>query len=220
MGIGDDGGIAEAFRAPSARLVPVPEGLDVRDASIVEPAAVSWHALRLADTGPGRRVAVVGAGALGLLAIAGARRQGAEDVAIEARHPHQLEAAERLGARVRAEGSYDIVVEAAGTAASLARSIELVAPGGTVVVLGVHFGTVELDWMPLFHREARLIPSLGYCRHDHGREMDDAAAMLAEDAEIARALITHRYPIEDATEAFRVAGDKTSGAIRVVIEPT
>jgi 2-desacetyl-2-hydroxyethyl bacteriochlorophyllide A dehydrogenase len=220
LGIGGDGGMAEAFRAPSARLVPIPEGLDVRDASIVEPAAVSWHALRLADTGPGRRVAVVGAGALGLLAIAGARRQGAEDVAIEARHPHQLEAAERLGARVRAEGSYDIVVEAAGTAASLARSIELVAPGGTVVVLGVHFGTVELDWMPLFHREARLIPSLGYCRHDHGREMDDAAAMLAEDAEIARALITHRYPIEDATEAFRVAGDKTSGAIRVVIEPT
>ena len=106
------------------------------------------------------------------------------------------------------------------TPASLARSIELVAPAGTVVVLGVHFGTVELDWMPLFHREARLIPSLGYCRHEGGREMDDAAAMLADDPEIARALITHRYPIEDAAEAFRVAADKASGAIRVVIEPS
>jgi 2-desacetyl-2-hydroxyethyl bacteriochlorophyllide A dehydrogenase len=219
LGIGADGGMAEQFRAPSARLVPVPAGLDVQDASVVEPATVSWHAVRLAGTGPGRRVAVVGAGALGLLAVAGALRQGGEDVALEARHPHQLEAGERLGARAGTDGLYDVVVEAAGTAASLARSAELVAPGGTVVVLGVHLGTVELDWMPLFHREARLIPSLGYCRHEGGREMDDAAAMLAEDPEIARALITHRYPIDDSAEAFRVAADRASGAIRVVIEP-
>jgi len=198
----------------------VPEGLDVGDASIVEPAAVSWHALRLADTRPGKRVAIVGAGALGLLAVAGALRLGGEHVAIEARHHHQLEAAERLGASGKPEGLYEVVIEAAGTKASLARAIELVAPGGTVVVLGVHFGVVELDWMPLFHREARLIPSLGYCRHEHGSEIEDVAAMLAADSEIARAVITHRYPIEDATEAFRVAADKASGAIRVVIEPT
>ena len=83
----------------------------------------------------------------------------------------------------------------------------------------MHLGTVELDWMPLFHREARLIPSLGYCRHEGGREMEDAAHMLAADPDIARALITHRFPLEDAPEAFRVAGDRTSGAIRVVIEP-
>jgi 2-desacetyl-2-hydroxyethyl bacteriochlorophyllide A dehydrogenase len=197
----------------------LPPGLDVRDAPIVEPASVSWHALRLADVGPGKRVAVVGAGALGLFAVAGARRMGAEGVALEARHPHQREAGERLGADVGTDGVYDVVVEAAGSSASLARSIELVAPGGTVVVLGVHFGTVELNWMPLFHREARVIPSLGYCRHDSGREMEDAAAMLADDPEIARALITHRFPIDEAAEAFRVAGDKTSGAIRVVIEP-
>jgi len=126
---------------------------------------------------------------------------------------------ERLGARVGSGGAYDVVVEAAGSAASLARSIELAAPGGTVVVLGVHFGPVEIDWMPLFHREARVVPSLGYCRHDGGREMEEAAAMIAEEPQIARTLITHRYPIEDAGEAFRVAGDKTSGAIRVVIEP-
>lgn len=219
LGVTADGGMAEQFRVPAARLVPLPPGLDVRDASIVEPASVSWHALRLADTGPGRRVAVVGAGALGLLAVAGAHRMGAEDVALDARHAHQREAGERLGARVGAEGAYEVVVEAAGTPESLARSIELVAPGGTVVVLGVHMGTVALDWMPLFHREARVIPSLGYCRHDDRREMEDAAAMMADDPEIARALITHRFPMEDAAEAFRVAGDKASGAIRVVIEP-
>ena len=44
--------------------------------------------------------------------------------------------------------------------------------------------------------------------------------MLAADPEIARAIITHRYPIEDAEEAFRVSADRASGAIRVVIEPS
>ena len=220
LGISADGGIAEAFRVPAARQVPLPAGLDLADASIVEPASVSWHALGLAHTGPDDRVAVVGAGALGLLAVAGARRFGCDSVALEARHPHQKEAGERLGADIGAEGLYDVVVEAAGTAESLARCAEIVAPGGTIVVLGVHFGPVQLDWMPLFHREARIIPSLGYCAHDDVREMDEAAVMLAEDPDIARTIITHRFPIEDAVEAFRVASDRTGSAIRVVIEPS
>jgi 2-desacetyl-2-hydroxyethyl bacteriochlorophyllide A dehydrogenase len=220
LGISADGGMAEQFRAPTARLVPLPPGIDVRDASIVEPAAVSWHALRLAGTGPRSRVAVVGAGALGLLAVAGARRLGADAVALHARHPYQKEAGERLGASIAAAGTYDVVVEAAGSEASLAKCGELVAPGGTIVVLGVHFGPVQLDWMPLFHKEARVIPSLGYCAHDGGREMEHAAAMLADDPDIARTLITHRFPIEDASEAFRVASERASGAVRVVIEPS
>ena len=118
------------------------------------------------------------------------------------------------------DGPYNVVVEAAGTQESLARCGGLVAPGGTIVVLGVHFGPVQLDWMPLFHKEARVIPSLGYSAHNGGREMEEAAAMLADDPEIARTLITHRFPIEDAAEAFRMASERASGAVRVVIEPS
>ncbi len=220
LGIFADGGMAEQFRAPSERLVSVPPGLELRDACLVEPASVSWHALRLAGTGPGTRVAVVGAGALGLLAVSGAQRMGATEVALDARHRHQKEAGERLGATVGAPGVYEVVVEAAGSLESLARCGELVAPGGTIVVLGVHFGPVQLDWMPLFNKEARVIPSLGYCAHDDVREMDEAAAMLAENPEIARTVITHRFPLEDAETAFGVAADRGSGAIRVVLEPS
>jgi threonine dehydrogenase-like Zn-dependent dehydrogenase len=211
--------MVEQFRAPTERLVPVPPGLDVRDACIVEPTSVSWHALRLAGTGPDTRVAIVGAGALGLLAVAGARRMGAEEVALEARHPHQREAGERLGARIGTSGTYDVVIEAAGSQESLARCAQLVGPRGIISVLGVHFGPVQLDWMPLFFHEASVIPSLGYCAHDGVREFEEAAAMLADEPDIARTVITHRFPIEDASEAFRVASERASGAIRVVIEP-
>ena len=72
LGVSIDGGMSEWFRAPAERLVPLPDGLALADAPIVEPAAVSWHALRLGNTGPDTTVAVVGAGALGLLAVAGA----------------------------------------------------------------------------------------------------------------------------------------------------
>ena len=219
LGVSIDGGMAEQYRAPAERLLPVPDGLDVADASIVEPTAVSWHALRLAGTGPDTRVAVVGAGGLGLLAVAGARRQGAEDVAAEARHPHQKEAAERLGARVGTDGLYDVVYEAAGTPEAMASAAELVAPSGVVVSVGTYGGAVNVPWHTLFMREARLLPSLGYCAHEGGTDMADAAQMLADQPEVVDTVITHRFPLEDAAEAFRVAADKKSGAIRVVLQP-
>src|SRR5207244_9761074 len=130
------------------------------------------------------------------------------------------EVAEGLGARPEPDGLYDVVIEAAGTEAALARCIELVAPRGTVASVGVYVGgPVALPWHTLFMREASVVPSLGYCRHESGREMEDAAAMLADDPEIVRAVITQRFPIEDASEAFRVARDKSTRAIRVVLEP-
>ncbi|MBL7488480.1 alcohol dehydrogenase catalytic domain-containing protein [Frankia sp. AgB1.9] len=219
LGVAIDGGMAEQFRAPAERLVALPAGLALRDASLAEPAAVSWHGLRLGGTSPGSRVAVIGAGALGLLAVAGAIRMGARHVALEARHPHQREVGERLGASLGTGGRYDVVVEAAGTDASLARAVELVAPGGSVVVLGAQFSEIRIDLQTIFIREARLMPSLGYCAHEGGSDLADAAAMLAADPTIAAALITHRFPIEDAAEAFRVAGDRSLGVIRVVLEP-
>jgi 2-desacetyl-2-hydroxyethyl bacteriochlorophyllide A dehydrogenase len=221
LGVAIDGGMAEQYRAPAERLVELPSGLDPRNASIVEPAAVAWHALRLGNTNPSATVAVVGAGGLGLLAATSARHQGAAEVAVEARHPHQQQAAERLGARVGTRGLYDVVVEAAGTEESLACCAELVAPGGVVVVLGVHMTpTLPMPWHPLFMREARLIPSLGYCAHPDGHtEMEDAASMLAADPDIVDTVITHRFALEDASEAFRVAADRTTQAIRVVLEP-
>ena len=191
---------------------PVSSGLRRADASVVEPAAVSWHALRLAGTGPARgsrSSAPARSACWPWPAPAGwARRRSRSRPAT----PTRRRPASASGARSAPTGVYDVVVEAAGTEASLARCGELVAPGGTIVVLGVHFGPVQLDWMPLFHKEARVIPSLGYCAHDGGREMEDAAAMLADDPDIARTLITHRFPIEDAAEAFRVASERASGA--------
>ena len=70
-----------------------------------------------------------------------------------------------------------------------------------------------------FMKEVAIRPSLGYSGHNGQREFAEAADMLASRPELARTLITHRFPIEDAVEAFRVAQDRTAKSFRVVIEP-
>ncbi len=217
LGILDDGGMVEQFRAPSERLVELPAGLDVASGSLVEPAAVSWHGVRVGGTDEAKRVAVVGAGSVGMLAVTAAQTQRAAEVSLESRYDHQRALGERLGA-TEPSGLYDVVIEAAGSASSFQRCVELLAPGGTIAVLGIHYGGLDVPYLPMLHKEAKLVASMGYCRHEGGRDMQQAAEMLAARPEIADALVTHRFPLEDAGEAFRVAADRKSGAIKVVVE--
>jgi len=218
LGMTVDGGLSEAFRHPAHHLEPLPAGLDVADASLVEPASVAWHGLRICGTDPASRVVVVGGGAIGLMAVAAARAMGAGEVALDARYPHQRQAGERLGAG-EPSGLYDVVIESAGTSSALARSVELVGPGGSIALLGLHLEAFSPDFLTIFTKEARIVPSMAYCSHDGTKDFAEAASMLAANPEIADTLITHRFPLSDAEEAFRVAQDRQSGAIKVVIEP-
>jgi threonine dehydrogenase-like Zn-dependent dehydrogenase len=217
LGMLSSGGMSEYFRAPRRTLVPLPDGLDVKDASLVEPASVAWHACHIGSVGPGTSVGIVGGGAIGILAAASAQTMGVEDVAIEARHPHQFDARDLIGAAAPS-GHYDVVLETGGSESALHRAVELARPGGTVVYIGV-FGDIAWPHALSFMKEVAIRPSLGYCGHEGRREFAEAADMLALRPELARTLITHRFPIEDAQEGFRVARDKSKGVFRVVIEP-
>lgn len=217
LGVARDGGMAEWVSIPADGVVRLPAGVEPRDACLVEPLAVAVHGLRLADVGGGARVAVVGAGSIGLLAVAAARATGC-DVGLVARHARQRQAGEALGA-TPAEGEYDVLVDAAGTEGALASVAQLCRPGATVVELCTHWGLVPVPGIPALMKELRFVWSYTYGDHAGGRDIDTAAALLARDPSIARAVITHRFPIEDAPEAFRVAADRASGAIKVVLEP-
>ena len=176
------------------------------------------HGLRLADVGGGQRVAVVGAGSIGLAAVAASHATGCE-VALEARHQPQQVAGERLGATIGPAGEYDVVIEAAGTESALARATELCRPGGTVLFLSTHWSPVPIPGMAAAMKELVFRWSFMYGTHAGTRDLDSAGALLARDPEIAATLITHRFPLEDAAEAFRVAADRKAGAIKVVVEP-
>jgi 2-desacetyl-2-hydroxyethyl bacteriochlorophyllide A dehydrogenase len=214
-----DGGMADTYAVPAASLVPLPDGLALADACLVEPAAVAWRAVRLAGCVPGNRVAVVGGGAIGLLALAAAQAQGAADVALIARRAERITAGEHLGA-LPAKGEYDIVIDAAGTPDALNDAVNLLAPGGTLSIAALHADTLPLPFLPAFIKEARVVTSMAYGTAPDGtRDIDAAASMLATRPDIPAAVITHRFPLDAAAEAFRVAADRGTGAIKVVLEP-
>lgn len=140
------------------------------------------------------------------------------DVDLSARYPHQHAAGERLGAGRELLDEYEVVVDAAGSQSSLDDAVTRVRPGGTIVVAATYWDPVSFD-SALLGKEARVVPASMY-GHDHGtREFDVAAAALAARPEIADALVSHRFGLDDATEAFRVSGDRSSGAIKVVLGP-
>ncbi len=217
LGIFNDGGMVEQFRAPANRLIELPAGLDVASGALAEPAAVAWHGARVGGADPGRRVLVVGGGTVGLLAVAASQAMGAAEVSLSARHPHQHQVGERFGA-TEPSGVYDVVIEAAGSASALQQSIEMLRPGGTVSILGLHMGGLDVSFPVMLAKEAKLIASMGFCSHDGVRDMQQAADMLAGRPELAEALVTHRFPLEDAAEAVRTAADRESGAIKVIVE--
>jgi 2-desacetyl-2-hydroxyethyl bacteriochlorophyllide A dehydrogenase len=222
LGLTEDGGMAAECQVPEAALVSLPAGLDVADALLVEPVAVAVHGLRRAHTSSAHRLVVIGGGTIGLAAAAVALDGGAE-VAVCARHPHQLDAAERLGARAVAPGEHppfpaDLVVEAAGTQSALDQAVGLAPLGGEVVLVSTYWEPVALGVLASM-REVTLTPAMMYGHHDGTRDVDVAAGVLARRPEVARTLITHRFPLEDASRAFEVAADRASGASKVVLVP-
>lgn len=219
LGVGHDGGMAEECLVPASALVPLPVGVDPREGCLVEPIAVSVHGVRRAGIRGTDRVAVIGGGTIGQTASIAAQAVGAT-VDLRARHDRQREVAARLGAGEISGEGYDVVIEAAGTADALAEAALLCRPGGTILGLGSYWeGTVEAPAFTMSSKELTFVPAQMYGRSGPSRDVDVAATLLALRPEIATALITHRFPLDAAVEAFATARDRAAGAIKVVLEP-
>lgn len=220
LGIGRNGGMAEEVLVPARSVVPLPSGLDVRSACLIEPLSVHLHALDLARLEGRHRVCVVGANrtGFGLLGGAAARHRGCT-VDLDESAPHALEAAERLGLGIAPEGLYDIVIEADGSEEAIARAAERCRPGGTVLmVAGYYTEFKRLKVLPFVARELTMIWGTYYGHHAAGRDADAAASLLARRPEIATAVISHRFPLDAAREAFALVESETP-SLKVVLEP-
>ena len=219
LGVGRNGGMADECVVPASSLVRLPDGVSARDGCLVEPLAVAVHAVRRAHVKGRDRVGVIGGGSIGLASVAAAQAV-TPHVDLAARHDRQREAGDRLRAGQLRDGSYDVVVDAAGTSASLAEAIDRCRPGGTVVMVASYWdGDLSIPSMSMISKEVTLVPASMYGRSGPSRDIDVAAALLAARPEIVDAIITHRFPLDAAAEAFAVAQDRASGAIKVVLEP-
>jgi threonine dehydrogenase-like Zn-dependent dehydrogenase len=227
------GGWSTALAAHPSQLVPVPDDLTDEQAVLVEPAACAVHAARAVPEGA--EVAVIGAGSVGLLTTAAIRHlRSPSTLLVTAKHPAQQALARRLGAdkavppgelgrairlatgswmvEDRLTGGFTEVVDCVGSADSLHQALSVVAPGGTVHVVGMP-GHTSVDLTGLWYRELSLKGCYAY-------QPDDflTAIELVREADLGR-LVSALYPLSRYKEALTHAAQAGArGAVKIAFD--
>lgn len=230
------GGQAEAVRVPFAdgTLWPLPPSLDEADLHpavllLGDVAGTGEHAARLADIAPGETVVVVGDGAVGLCAVAAARRRKPGLLVAVGHHPSRLEIAEAFGADATVDGRdvhvveevlaltggrmADVVLETAGGGgAPFDLSLALVRDFGRIASVGVPAGA-GADLRELFDRNLHVTAGIAPTR----AYLDDLAPLVASGDFDPTPVLTDTLPLAEAAEAYRRMDQRD--AIKVLLTP-
>jgi len=214
VGIDSPGSLQQNWNVPQELLVPLPAGLSLRDAALVEPVAVAHHDVRRANLSPGQRVAVVGGGPVGLL-IAVVAAAGGADVRVVEPDAFRRSLIAGLGFEVSepVDGAIpalidgwtggagaDVVFEVSGAQGGLDSAIELLGARGRLVVVGIHAQPRQLDLKRVFWKELEIVGARVYEPQDFSAAVDSiAAGDIPVDA-----LISQVVPLDRAAEAFEV----------------
>ena len=222
-------GFAEALLAPAKSAVPAP-GLDPTAAMMGEPAGVALDMIRVAEIGLTDRVLLVGAGAIGLMALPVVRKLTGGPVVAAGRAAGKLAVASRLGADAVVDttvtplaecgqpyGGFDKVLVTAPPHV-LPDCLEAAAYGGYVVFIGLDWGpggVIPLDTTKMHMRKQQLRSS-----------MDSPALYVAEGLELMRRgvipaeeIVSHRFPLSRLEEAVVTMRDDRENARKVAVIP-
>lgn len=228
VGIHRPGGFAERLVVPADRVyrtVDLPPDLAV----LAEPVAVALQALARADLRRGDDVVVVGAGCIGRMITMAAADQGAR-VLVADREPARLRLAERLGAtravcttsedleaathRFTSGNGPRVVIDATGVPAMIRLALELAAPSGTVVVVGLSDQEVSVP-VGIFTRKELNVLGSRNSADLFGRAID----VVRRHRTVLAELISHRFPLAAAGEALALVADHTAVVSKAIIEP-
>jgi 2-desacetyl-2-hydroxyethyl bacteriochlorophyllide A dehydrogenase len=226
IGINADGGFAELVRVPARCCWRAPAGAASDGLLLAEPLAVVVRAVARGEPKPGETAAIVGAGTLGLLALQVLRARGAR-VMVTSRSRRRFALATELGAdathatlegpladaarRFAGREGVDLVVETAGTAEAVTHALELVRPGGRVVLTGLPHEPTSVSFFSVVRREITLTGSMIY-----QDEFPEALRLVESGAVQTTPLITHRFGLDRIGEAFAAHADPSS--IKVALE--
>lgn len=230
------GGFADYILMYDKGLYKLPDSLSAGEGTLLEPFSCSLHAVRMAGLLGGEAVAVLGAGLLGVFAVAGARLFGAGKVICTAKYPFQAETARRFGAdlvldssdarveqRIKEETGGrgpDVVIESVGGKANtIQQAMSVVRPAGKVMVMGLFDELVPIDTWQAVIKEISLIFPATYSVMGTRHEYELALEFLASGKVPGKELITYRFGLGEVQRAFEVAAERSKGVFRVVVEP-
>jgi 2-desacetyl-2-hydroxyethyl bacteriochlorophyllide A dehydrogenase len=227
VGIDVDGGLGEQARLPARVCWPASADLSDDQLLLAEPLAVVTRAVGRGAAVAGETAAVLGVGTLGLLAVQVLRARGLSVLAV-GRSEGRLEVARALGANAAvsiAAGSavaaaralsgregVDLVIETAGSAEAVGHAVELARPGGRVVLTGLPHQPSAVEFFWVVRRELSIVGSMIY-----QTEFPEAIRLLASGAVRTERLLTHRFPLADAQDAFHA--HRSPGSIKIAVIP-
>lgn len=206
----------------------LPDSVPFEEGALVDPASIALHVARRGNIKPGDTVAVTGAGAIGLLAGDAALICGAARVIIVGRG-HRLEKAAAMGfetvdtnagdpvadvRRLTEDLGADVVLECAGVPETLTWAMEMLRKGGRCAMVGIPTEAVALTIQPIVLNELELVGS----RASAG-EMRRVIPFIANGRMRVKDLITHRFPLAEYETALNTFNDRSSGALKIIIEP-
>lgn len=226
------GGFAEYALLAGTSLFKLPDHVTFEEGALVEPLAVAYRAVMQAQATPLDRVAILGAGTIGLLCLAVAKSMGLHTT-ITAKYEHQVNVAEKFGAdHVLQTGFQDIaheigtitrhrgvdcVVDTIGGAQTFSEATEIIRKGGTLCLVGGYTDSLHLFLAPIVSKELQIRGSCCYGYGNLKKDFDAAINLIATNQVDAISIVTHRFPLQDITHAFAVAADKTTGSIKVLL---
>ncbi len=228
-GHGIDGALRRHMVWPARCLVPIPDHVPDEQGAMLEPLGVALHAIDLAGDIEGASVGVTGCGPIGLLLIAALRYLGFGQIVVTDPLAHRVEAAVNLGATrgIVIEGEdnerafagemgsvLDVVFETAGSDPALHTALTAVRPGGRVVLVGIPDGD-RTSYAASLARRKEL--TLAVCRRMLPGDLARAAEMAGSGLSGLQSLVSHRYPMSQAADAFRVLIEQVG--LKVMIIP-
>jgi L-iditol 2-dehydrogenase len=225
-----DGLLTNLVRVPERWVYSLPANLSDAEGAMIEPFAVGLQAVQEAGVGPGQSVAILGAGPIGLMVLQAARVRGATTILSIDLAERALEAAKALGAtatinprqedpveavrRLTGGAGADIVIEAVGATPTIRQTLDLVARGGIVTLVGIASdATVPLNVNAIVRRGVQVRSSFRYA-HQHPIALELAASGRVD----LRSPITHRFPFAEAIDAFRYVDTHKAEVVKGLIE--
>ena len=228
------GGFAEYTLVPAGNVLRLPDSVSFEEAALLDVLVVGVHAVHIAEISLADRVAVLGAGPIGLAMACVAKRAGARQIFITAKHALQRDLAKRIGVQVildpekddvvarvnQATGGLgvDCVLESVGyTSKTIELGVDLVRKGGRVIFTGVFEEKVCIDFGKVLIKEAVIEASHAFGLWNLVPELELALQLVREGAFPARALVTHTFPLEKINEAFHAKLDEPQKTMKVEI---
>ncbi len=212
IGVHEDGGFADYLNVPVANLL-LAEGIEADAAALIEPFAISAHAVRRADVQANEAVLVVGAGPIGLGVAAIAAADGAQVVVADtsaARREHVSKnlslstidpSADNFESQLREcfSGALPLkVIDATGNQHAMNNSVNLIRHGGTIVFVGLFKGNLQFSDPDFHKKETTMMGS----RNATPEDFEKVGRLMANNKLNANMMLTHHYSFSSLAEIY------------------